>query len=150
MAEAGGVTHLRLILPHSEVLVYPDQQYIATKFPDGSECGALREDTDENRREAADQGYTGSDAVWRSLADHELGHSLVSLWLWDRASPTLQHEAGAQRVPYGMRLGEEAIVIAFQRWMNKGDVWPILTHYREQLPRWKQRFLAALNRMEAA
>lgn len=142
------MTAYRLRLPFSEVLVDEANRIVETRFRDGRSGIGMREDSQVNRDEAADQGYAGDDMVWQSLLHHEILHSLISLWLWDKPSPTLRHEARAARVPYGIRLGEEAIVLAMQHYLMTGQVWPILDTYRERLPRWANRFADALLRME--
>ncbi len=144
------MTVLRLALPHSTVWVYPDQRLVLTILPDWKECYATREDTEENRQEALDQGYTGPDAVWRSLVDHEVLHNLISDWLWNRPSPTLEHEAGVRRVEYGKRLFEEALVLAFQRYVNTGEQWPALYPFAQVLPEWKRKFTKLVHGMEQA
>lgn len=139
---------LRLRLPFSQVLIHPEQRMVESIFADGKRGVGTREDTQENRDEARDQGYVGEDAVWCSLRDHETIHHLIPLWLWDSASPTLRHEMGGERCPYYDRLFEEALVIGFQFHVNTGSVPRVLLQFTERLPRWRARYADALLRME--
>jgi hypothetical protein len=108
--------------------IWPDQRYVETLFSDGHSMGATREDTPQNRAEAAEQGYHGVDAVWRSLVLHEALHSLTAAPLGHRYSLVLRHECGAERHPYRLRLYEEACVLAVERFLNTGQIdrllWP--------------------------
>jgi hypothetical protein len=90
---------------------------------------AQRDDTDAHRAEAADQGYRGADAVWRSLVEHELLHVIAPPLLFRRGSWVLQHEAGACRARYALRLHEEACLLSFQYWRNTGDCDPVLSAF---------------------
>lgn len=141
---------LRLVLPHCVFWSHWENRIVETVFPDGKACAGTREESQTNLDEARDQGYTGPDAVWRSLVEHELGHSLVSLWMWDSPSPTLRHEAGGERCDYGTRLFEESLVIGFQTWQNTGQIPRALEHLAERLPRWRVRFSRAVSRLEEA
>jgi hypothetical protein len=141
---------LVLRLTHCEVLIDPGTRMVSTRFRDGLECVATRTDSDENRREAEDEGYIGEDQVWRCLQDHELCHSLISEWLWQRPSPTLRHVAGGERCEYGKQLYEEALTIAFQRFLNTQQIWPALGQYAEQLTRWRARYERTMERLKEA
>lgn len=90
-------------------------------FPDGARAHATRDDTAENRMEAADQGHA---SVWESLCVHEALHTLIGRRLWGRESLVLRHESGAERHRYALRLHEEAAVISAQRLLNLAD--PVL------------------------
>jgi hypothetical protein len=101
---------LVLSLTHCEVSIDDTNRIVVTKFSDGKECLATRQDSDENRREAEDEGYEPTaDGVWQCLVTHEVCHSLVSEWLWQKPSPTLRHVAGGERCEYGKQLYEEAL-----------------------------------------
>ena len=129
---------------HSEFAVDPEARIVSTAFPDGKVAIGFRADSDENRREAEDEGYQGPNAIWEALLHHEAAHSLLSAWMWDLPSPTLRHEAGGERCIYGQRLFEEAVVIAFQRYVTTGEVWPALEPMRVCLLTWKIKFRVAL------
>lgn len=103
-----------------------EARQVRTIYPDGRSMAATREDTPENRAEAADQGYTGEDAVWRSLVAHELLHTLATRALLGRESLVLRHESGAERNRYALRLHEEAVVISLQRLLMTGEADPVL------------------------
>ncbi len=96
---------------------------VRTVFFDGLSCGGMRDENDpSNIREAREgQGYVGPDAVWRSLVEHELLHSLVSEILFDRWSLVLRSEAGDETFISALdKYEEEAIVLACQRYSNTG------------------------------
>ena len=131
---------LEIPLRYATLRIWPSTRYVDTIWPDGKTCGATRGDNAGNRQEAADQGYIGQDAVWRSLVEHELAHNLVSEWILGLPSPTLRHEAGAERAPYWLRLQEEAWALAFQIYANTGKAQPPLHPYGVFLRRWYQEF----------
>ena len=99
-----------------------------TRYADGYECHGTRDDTPDNRREAADQGYTGDDALWLSLFEHELAHTVVARHFFGRESYVMRHESGAEYVRYPLRLHEEALCLSLQRFINTGFVDPVLEH----------------------
>jgi hypothetical protein len=101
--------------------VYSPEAGCCTVFPDGARAHATRDDTEENRREAADQGHA---SVWESLVHHEVLHTLIGRRLWGRESLVLRHESGAEQHRYALRLHEEAAVISAQRLLNTID--PVL------------------------
>jgi len=103
--------------------VWPDSRSVRTVFPDGLSCGAMRDESDPNNiREAREgEGYTGPDAVWRSLVDHELLHSLVAEAVLDRSSVVLREQAGDQTfTPAWEKYEEESLVLAYQLFFNTG------------------------------
>lgn len=101
------------------------QKIVWTAFPGGRSMAATREDNAENRAEAADQGYCGTDAVWRSLVEHEALHTLISREVFGTESLVLRHEAGIDYARYAVRLHEEALVLSAQRWRNCGAHDPV-------------------------
>lgn len=107
-----------------------ENREVATRYPDGAVAYASRPDTDENRREAADQGYVGEGAVWRSLVEHEALHTLSARAVFGRESLVLRHEAGAEPARYALRLHEEAVTISLQRWVNTREADPVLASSR--------------------
>jgi hypothetical protein len=118
---------IRLDLGRSVMFqIYGPAVGVCTCYPDGFRSHATRDDTDDNRREAADQGYAGPDAVWWSLVEHELLHTLAARVFFRRESLVLRHEAGAECNAYALRLHEEAVVISLQRWIRRGVVDPVL------------------------
>lgn len=96
------------------------KRYVLTMWEDGRSCCATRDVNHDSIAEANDEGYFGAHAVWCSLVEHELCHTLVSRRVFNCESPTLRHEAGAQPALYVNRLHEEALVISFQTWRNTG------------------------------
>ena len=84
----------------------------------------MRDESDsQNIREAREgQGYTGPDAVWRSLVDHELLHSLVAEVVFDRPSVVLRGEAGDPSfIPAWEKYEEEMLVLGMQIYLNSGE-----------------------------
>jgi hypothetical protein len=110
--------------------INPAERYVATVFADGHRMGATREDTPHNRAIAAEQGYRGPGAVWRSLVTHEWLHSALSHLLFRRWSRVLRHECGAEHHTHRERTQEEGLVMAGELWMQTGRVdqvlWPHL------------------------
>ena len=131
---------IEIPLRYATLRIWPSTRYVDTIWPDGKTCGATREDNADNRQEAADQGYTGPDAVWRSLVEHELAHNLVSDWILGQRSPTLRFEAGGEPAPYWLRLQEEAWALSFQLYANTGRVTAPLHPFQTQLRRWRDEF----------
>lgn len=108
-------------------VIDPAQRRCETRYPDGFSMAATRDDTPDNRTEAADQGYPATaDGVWRSLLEHEIGHSLAGRILFGTESVVLRHESGAERHRYAKRLHEEAWVISAQRLANTGEMDAVL------------------------
>lgn len=111
-----------------EFRVWPEQQYAETLWPDGARCGATRECELSNRAYAEHLGYT---ECWTAMVEHEIGHTLVSERMGHPFSPTLRAVAlknAPGTAPYEEILAEEALVLALQRFMCRGDVLPILWH----------------------
>ena len=131
---------IEIPLRYATLRIWPSTRYVDTLWPDGKTCGAQREDNADNRQEAADQGYTGPDAVWRSLVEHELAHNLVSDWILGCASPTLRFEACGEHAPYWLRLQEEAWALAFQIYANTGKAQPPLHGFYTMVSRWLEQF----------
>jgi hypothetical protein len=92
---------------------------VATIFPEGQVAIAIRDlGNQDNIREAQSQGYSGPDAVWKSLVEHEYLHSLISEILYDRPSLVLETESGGKFHPSWLRYQEEAVVIGVQYLLN--------------------------------
>jgi hypothetical protein len=115
---------------------------VVTIFADGHKAEATRDvTTNDNRRTAAELGYTESaDGVAAALLAHELCHSLLSHWMYERQSRVLRHEANADYVPYHERVYEESIVLAFERYLNTGtDSGPLEHVAARKLGLWRGR-----------
>ena len=98
--------------------IFPESRYCETVYPDGYRMGATREPTSTNLREAHEQGYTGADACWHSLLEHEVTHTFAARLMFGRESLVLRYECGAEDVPYGLRLLEEGAVLTWQMKRN--------------------------------
>jgi hypothetical protein len=112
-----------LPLTHAELHVDPVRREVDTVFRDGLVQGAQRQFSAEDIATAAELGYEPTEAgVWRSLVAHELYHSLISERLWQRPSEVLRHYCAGEHCPYYRRLYVEAIVLAYERLLNTGEV----------------------------
>jgi hypothetical protein len=127
--------------------VWPEQQLVATVFPDGRTALATREESEQNRQEAEAQGYSGREACWRSLVEHELLHSLVAEHLHGSDSLVLRTESGGGFTPTWLRYEEEMLALALQRYLQTGEASPSLARYPElrALPlRWRNEIAPRL------
>lgn len=133
----------------SEVRIYPADQYLETRFPDGAVAPATRECELNNRAYAEHLGYPD---CWTAVVTHELAHTLISERLGHLHSPTLYAVAAGYRAgtaPYEERLYEEALVLAVERYANTGEVLPILRHpdLRPHYGRWAREIRALAARL---
>jgi len=103
---------------------------VRTLFPDGITCYGTRDVTPANVREARSQGYKGSDeqAVWRSLVEHELLHSLVAECIFDYPSLVLRTEGGGELYPSWLRYEEEMLAISWQAFSNGLGHGPLIRY----------------------
>lgn len=130
---------IHLALRHATLIVRHDLREVDTVFRDGAVQGAQRQFSAEDRQTARDLGYAGNDAgVMRSLVCHELAHTLVSEWLWDRPSEVLRHYCSAEYCPYWQRLYVESIVLGMERYLNTGEVGDALRPFWFRLEAWRK------------
>lgn len=120
---------LTIPLKYCTFEVWKDQRTVATVFPDGYICAGSRVDTQQNRIEAESQGYATHDRVWRSLVDHELLHNVIAEVMFDRISHVMATESGLEWYPSWLRYEEEAIVLAYQYFINTGRQPDLLYKY---------------------
>lgn len=120
---------LALDLRYARYEIWAERKTVATVFPDGHACFGTREDNPQNRREAEAQGYSGPLAVWRSLVEHELLHSLVAEIIFDRPSVVMLTESGAGFTPTWLRYEEEMLALSLQRLFNTGEIPDPLKRY---------------------
>jgi hypothetical protein len=132
--------------PFSRVDINYDDRLVSTHFTNFTKgvCVASREDNEQNRAEAAAEGYgtdagDATDMVWRCLIEHELVHNFIPYVIWGTTSPALVTECGYSQ-PYHKRLYEESLVIAFQIYLNTGTIHDQLLPYAKNLPSWKESF----------
>lgn len=112
-----------------------------TVFPDGAAVPASPEGTPEQAATARELGY-GED-VAGMVRDHELAHTLIAEWCGLPGSPTLRRVAtGAPREDADGEWWEEALVLAFQRFVRTGAVGGPLRFFTRDLASWRDRFLA--------
>lgn len=111
--------------------IYPISRRVCTAYKEGFFTWANRETNEDNIQEANSQGYSGEDAVWKSLVEHEYLHSLISELLYDHPSLVLETESGRAFHPSWLRYQEESVVIGIQfllhhRWLrdeSKIEIW---------------------------
>jgi len=122
-------------LQFASVHIFPNDN-VCTFFPDGIFCYGSREVNDQNIREARSQGYKGNDslAVWRSLVEHELLHSLVAECIFDRPSLVLRTEGGGEFHPSWLRYEEEMLAISWQAFTNGLGYGPLDRYDLRDLP----------------
>jgi hypothetical protein len=117
---------------HSQIRLDAEHQQV-THTIEGHSMLAFRHNSDEDRQLAmVQQGYQGDDAVWQSLRDHEVLHVMFGEWFVGGPSLVLLHEAGVRQIDYHDRMYEEAIVLAFQVYLNHPyrspqALWPFRT-----------------------
>ena len=116
---------------HCTVIEYPEGEengLLITVFKDGKFCDATRPNEMRDTDYARHLGYS---TVRDALREHELAHVYLMEEILDRASPTLYTVAGGTgdgAAPYEGQLWEESVVLAFQRYINTGEVAEALRH----------------------
>lgn len=105
------------IYPHAEC---PGALYFETRFADGAYVPACGNTDDESVAHAHELGYAG-DTVRMSL-EHEILHTWLAVKQGRSYSATLWHVAHKVKPAKGLIRDEEAVVLAFQRYMRAG-VW---------------------------
>ena len=128
---------------HCAVLEYPDADengLLITIFHDGRFCDATRDNEMRNLDYARSLGY---DTVRDALREHELAHCWIEEKLADQASGTLRAVAGGEGYAYHDQLGEEALVLNFQKLLNGLEINTVYWgHLLPQLVEWRDEFLA--------
>lgn len=109
-----------IVLKYVHIEIWSEQKCVATVFNNTAHtCVGSRDDTQQNREEAARQGYSAdANGVWRSLVEHEILHSLVAEVMFDRESRVALAESGKEITPTWERYEEEAIVLSLQYLIN--------------------------------
>lgn len=133
-----------------EFRIWPEQEYAETLYEDGARCGATRECEVGNETYARHLGYGGD--CWRAMVEHEIGHTLISERMGHEYSPTLRAVAlgnAPGTAPYEEILYEEALVLALQRYLCRGDVLPVLHHpaVAPHFQEWAEEIRALTNRL---
>jgi hypothetical protein len=107
------------------VLVDEGDQYVETRFPDGTKVGSTPNDDAHTLDVAAELGY-GTD-TWTMSRDHEIAHSWLALRDGLPHSPTMWRLAH----PYGDGIPDDAAVaeeerrvLDFQRTLDKDGARP--------------------------
>ena len=101
--------------------------YCETVFPDGAIAPALFAYTPHMSATALALGY-GSH-VRRMHQHHDLAHTFLAEARGLPFSPVLRHAAHGTHVPDHQRAEEEALVMAFQAFLNDGRDRPELRHW---------------------
>lgn len=137
-----------LRLRHATIVVDHERREVDTQFHDGKVQGAQRAFSQDDIATVRELGYEASEqGVWQSLIAHELLHSLVSDWLWNRPSEVLRHYCAGEPCPVHTRYYVEAIVLAFERLQQTGEFSAALHHLpMHSMPAWRRQ-LAGLLRL---
>jgi hypothetical protein len=123
--------------------VFPETQYVDTVFSPGLDAGATRECSEVgNASYAKHLGYSD---CWTALISHEFAHTFLSEKLGRFFSPTLWAVANNYSegtAPYEERLAEEAEVLSFERWVNRGELLAVLQRpeIAPHLYAWKEEY----------
>lgn len=102
--------------------MFEKARYLETVFPDGTKVPAAPQDTQEYVDRACELGYLyDPDPAWSMCRSHEIAHTRLSQLLGEPYSQTLWavahgHHGGIPGSKYEMA-AEEALVLAYQRWM---------------------------------
>lgn len=118
-------TMLTVMLAETVIAIYPHADcpgslYFETRYADGA-CVPACGNTDEaSVQHAHELGYAG-DTVRMSL-EHEILHTWLAVKQGRAYSPTLWHVAHDLKPERGLIRDEEAVVLAFQRYLRAG-VW---------------------------
>lgn len=130
-----------LKLRHATLIVDHDRREVDTVFHDGKVQGAQRQFGAEDIKTVRELGYSAdADGVWRSLIAHEVLHTLVSQWLWDRPSEVLRHYCAGEPCPVHTRYYVEALVLAFEHLLVTGEITAALLHLPAlQVRRWREQ-----------
>lgn len=99
--------------------IHKAERAVCTVYPGGERVWGCRDDTPENRREAEWQGYSGPDAVFLSLAEHEALHVLLER-VTGRPSPVMTGIAGLSWTPAWEKNADEVLTLFAQRMVNVG------------------------------
>jgi hypothetical protein len=106
----------------------PESGWCESVWPDGARLPGFPEDTESYRQTARELGYGGDTA--RMCWVHEASHHLLSVAAGLPFSPTLRGEAvDRHTLTVAQRHREEADVLAFQRYLNTGEVSAALAEY---------------------
>ncbi len=102
--------------------VHIDENWTETVFRDGTRVTAVPEEGEAYRLHAQNLGYMGEDAAAQMSREHEVLHTFLADRLRDGgASPTLwavAHGQSGMIAPVWEQEEEEALVLAFQQYMN--------------------------------
>lgn len=93
-----------------------DQQWLVTRFPDGTQVPATPNHRPEDIALATELGYPNT---WEMSRDHELAHTWLAVREGRDFSPVLWAVAHRTVLPPGQADREEARVIEFQRSLDK-------------------------------
>lgn len=114
--------------------------HVRTVFDDGAEVPASPDGTAAQTTTSRRLGY-GAD-VARMVRHHELAHSLVAEWCGLPCSPTLRRVAhGEPCADEEAEAWEEALVLAFQRFVSTGVVAGPLRFFTRDLAGWRACFM---------
>ena len=111
---------MQYVFPHCSVLVDDANQYVETRFPDGTRVGSTPNRDPHSLRTAQRLGY--GDDTWSMSRDHEIAHAWLAYLAGLPWSPTmwrLAHPSGPDIPDDDQVAEEEAMVLEFQRTADK-------------------------------
>lgn len=113
-----------------------NEDYIETVFRDGEICPAVLSNDPESRARARSLGYKDTRTMH---LEHEIAHTYLSEAMGRGWSPALRARS-LQKTEDHWR--EEALVLAFQRYLNDGTFSPELSRveYKSLADDFKRRF----------
>ena len=114
--------YVEYVFPGCSVLVDEEQQYIETRFPDGTKVPAAPNIDNDSVYTAWDLGYEGD--TWAMTRDHELAHTWLAFLAGHPHSPVLWRVAHEEGLSEDWVREEEARVLEWQRGFDKGEHRP--------------------------
>ena len=115
-----------------------NDDYMETVYPDGKICKALFTVDEHQKQTAKLAGY--GDNVLAMHREHDIAHTFLAEVSGRRYSPLLYEAAGGPKVSVADRVKEETRVLAFQRYVQIGEISGALFDVANDLPRWKAEF----------
>lgn len=107
-----------------EVWIWEPDAYLETRFQDGTKVPAAPKPDDvEQAVTAIDLGY--GRRIWQMCREHELSHCLLADWLSKPVSPVLwsvAHPGHPDNASLAEQHAEEALVLAWQRYLTTGEI----------------------------
>ncbi len=130
-----------LLLRYVSVTVDEAGKRVTTRFRSGHVADYRMNEADVHtlQQQALARGYTGEDAAWHSVRDHQILHSLLCEIFFGSMSHSLRFPSDDGIA--SLREWEDGFVIAFQRYINTGEVLPPLYPWVSFLPEASRRWV---------